>query len=451
MYRTTRSCATGLATAYAITVSLVACGGGGNGSSIRPDAARPIEFAPENNGHYSTRRLPALSPSVTKHMPVWRDNSRLGVGVDQGSQHLRRLSTIGQRGNLAIKYGRLEDGVGYSTLQSFMRDTSAGRTPQHDIYPPVTVSWDSSASLADRQRILRAVQMVNAALPEEHKMSISSRASIPISFLDASEFERRYGDAWGISLYGGDIVISREYSIGGDRQAIILLSHEIMHKLEFKHPPHHSLYDTIIESGHNARGYGTIYDEQQGIPQPLSMLYPIDREALRHLYNPSRLGPWESDSLHVAGHGSHTAFGVALRNGYAEPWAYGYMPDSDLADNHALSGSATWTGTLLGLTPQAESVSGDAEIGINFATMSGRADFTRLELFPTGQVPSATGTGTQWLDGDLGYTVSVRGNTFRETGGDGGRLTGIFVGRAHEGTTGTLERDDLTAAFGATR
>ena len=56
-----------------------------------------------------------------------------------------------------------------------------------------------------------------------------------------------------------------------------------------------------------------------------------------------------------------------------------------------------------------------------------------------------------WGDGDLAYRISVRGNTFRETGGDAGRVTGIFTGRSHEGAAGTLERSDLTAAFGATR
>ena len=42
-------------------------------------------------------------------------------------------------------------------------------------------------------------------------------------------------------------------------------------------------------------------------------------------------------------------------------------------------------------------------------------------------------------------------NAFRETGGDDGLLTGIFTGANHEGAAGTLERDDLTAAFGAAR
>ncbi len=78
--------------------------------------------------------------------------------------------------------------------------------------------------------------------------------------------------------------------------------------------------------------------------------------------------------------------------------------------------------------------------------MTGRADFTEIVVSR-----SEHRTWSQWLDGDLGYTIAVRGNTFRETGGDAGRLTGIFTGGFHEGAAGTLERSDLTAAFGASR
>ena len=39
----------------------------------------------------------------------------------------------------------------------------------------------------------------------------------------------------------------------------------------------------------------------------------------------------------------------------------------------------------------------------------------------------------------------------RETGGDAGRLTGLFTRAAHEGAAGTLERSDLTAVLGASR
>ena len=47
--------------------------------------------------------------------------------------------------------------------------------------------------------------------------------------------------------------------------------------------------------------------------------------------------------------------------------------------------------------------------------------------------------------------VRVHGNTFMQTDGDGGIVTGVFFGEAHEAMGGTLERDDLTAAFGGKR
>ena len=108
-------------------------------------------------------------------------------------------------------------------------------------------------------------------------------------------------------------------------------------------------------------------------------------------------------------------------------------------------------GTLLGLTPQAAPVTGDATIGVSLGTLTGRADFTSLEAWQPNAAPGTAGTGTQWLDGDLGYAIRVQGNGFRETGGDAGRLSGIFVGSQHQGAAGTLERSDLTAAFGASR
>ena len=118
---------------------------------------------------------------------------------------------------------------------------------------------------------------------------------------------------------------------------------------------------------------------------------------------------------------------------------------TDLAGNRALSGSVSWIGTLLGLTPTAASVAGDAEIGVNLRTLTGRANFTNLETWAVGAAPGEAGTGAMWGDGDLGYSIAVRGNTFRETGGDAGRLTGVFVGASHEGAAGTLERSDLIA------
>ena len=138
-----------------------------------------------------------------------------------------------------------------------------------------------------------------------------------------------------------------------------------------------------------------------------------------------------------------------MRNGIAEPWAHGYLPPRDLGENTALSGTVTWIGTLLGFTPEAAAVSGDAQIAVDLSLMTGVATFTGLEEWAG--APGAPGNGTMWATGELSYSIVAKGKTFRETGGDDGTLTGIFTGAAHEGAAGTLEREDFTAAFGASR
>ena len=143
--------------------------------------------------------------------------------------------------------------------------------------------------------------------------------------------------------------------------------------------------------------------------------------------------------MRVADENAVAAFGVIHRNGFAQAWAHGVAPDVDLADG-PLTGTVRWSGELLGLTPAAARVYGDAEVLVRLSTLRGTAVFDNLEA-----------RGVTWGDGDLHYRIAVEGNTFRETGGDAGTLTGIFVGRNHEGAAGTLEREDLAAAFGAER
>ncbi|MDE0002612.1 MAG: hypothetical protein OXQ29_07945 [Rhodospirillaceae bacterium] len=445
-------------------------GVGDNADAFPRDATRQhqasrAQFAPDNDGHYRTDGLASLAASDAKHMPVWRDNSRIGVGVDQGNAHIGSLLTVGSRGETSIRHGRLNDGAGRDTVFQYLTEVADSPGIRWKTAP--VVSYEGNANAGNVARLVRAVQLVNAALPESHKMRIVSGA--PGTGIRVNFSNEAFPDYWGITFNSNNgpgngitdsaVEISSEYMANGDRQAIILLAHELVHALGMasSYDGHVSRsFDSIMERGRE------VYSTRQDAPQPLSLLYPVDREALRALYSRfegtgeglgdlNDLGPWAGTSLHVTGHGQHAAFGVALRNGYAETWAHGYIPNMALSDNPALSGSARWTGTLLGLTPDAAAVAGDAAIGVDLASMTGRADFTGLETWDANAVPGAAGTGATWLDGDLGYSIAVRGNTFRETGGDAGRLTGIFTGRAHEGAAGTLERRDLTAAFGAAR
>ena len=145
------------------------------------------------------------------------------------------------------------------------------------------------------------------------------------------------------------------------------------------------------------------------------------------------------------------AFGVASLNGLLQPWASGPRPATNLADNQALSGSASWSGRLLGFTSDSESLAGAAGLTINLATLTGRIDFTGLEHWGVNAAPGAIGSGQRWNDGDLRYGVIVRGNSFVQTSGDAGEVTGMFFGPGHEGMGGVVERADMSAGFGGRR
>ena len=116
-----------------------------------------------------------------------------------------------------------------------------------------------------------------------------------------------------------------------------------------------------------------------------------------------------------------------------------------------LSGSIGWSGRLLGLTPLAETVAGAADPTVELATLSGKVNFSQLEHWPVDAPAGATGSGATWRDGDLSYRIEVRGNSFDQTGGDAGEVTGAVFGPAHEGMGSVLVRDDLSAGFGGKR
>ncbi len=180
------------------------------------------------------------------------------------------------------------------------------------------------------------------------------------------------------------------------------------------------------------------------------------------------LGPWGDTSFHMRGDldigSEELAFGVAFRNGLAQPWAFGPKPASVLYDNPSLSGSVTWNGVMIGITPAGRGVLGDARLSIDMEDFLGHLELTAMQF---------EGDGT-WGDGDLRYAIRVddRSNTFRRadpefekeelpgteyehgyvwTGEDLGTVTGAFVGTDHEGMGGVLERHDLSAAFGRRR
>ena len=232
------------------------------------------------------------------------------------------------------------------------------------------------------------------------------------------------------------------------------LVHELLHALGMRaHVEPSSFPDSVMNVERERNGPGHV-------------IYPVDREALQAAYTllepgtlPDQLvedlGAWDDTSFYLRGDiafaGGNAAFGVASRNGLAQPWAFGPTPWTDLADNPILSETVTWSGRLLGFTPAIEAVGGAADLAVELETLDGQLDFTGLEHWGANADPGPVGSGGIWGDGDLQYLLNVHGNTFVQSGGDEGTVTGAFFGATHEAMGGVLERTDLTAGFGGAR
>ena len=132
------------------------------------------------------------------------------------------------------------------------------------------------------------------------------------------------------------------------------------------------------------------------------LLTPTDREALLAVYSGlelqaspdqtvENLGPWDDISVHIRGSfdapDGQVSFGVASRNGLAQPWAFGPTPSTDLADNPILSGTASWSGRLLGFTPTVEVIAGTADLAMDLGTLNGQLEFANLESWAPNAAP----------------------------------------------------------------
>ena len=482
-------------------------------TDIMGGAPARVDFGPE--GYWESRGQVALSgagrdltPDDVQHGPIslsarWHEDGYeeplIFVGVDQATnenwgfldgvqltrESVADLPVLSVRSDVVVRYGRIEDGAGAETLNAYFDEVLTEAAEKYLVDPglqnralryetPPVVHLIGHPEPLDVQETIAALQLVNASLPEAARLRMGEtlwgvsfpqdaegRASWPLENVIAIDFHDAH-DAFeedGNRTPGTTHADNEFRSDGNIRWSYIRVGREVAGP---DHPVRQDLIGSVIHELLHALGvYGHVapfsFRSQVNSFGSDAHLWPIDREGLRVLYDrlqpgdalPFDFGSWESDSLHIHGNGPFAGFGVALRNGYAEPWAYGDWPDGFLSDNPRLSGSVTWRGALLGLTPDAAAVLGDATILVDMEQMTGRTEFTRLESWDA--APGAAGTGETWGSGVLGYDIAVRRNTFRETGGDDGRLTGAFTGIAHGGVAGILERADLTAAFGGNR
>ncbi|MCE2494468.1 MAG: hypothetical protein J4F40_18040 [Alphaproteobacteria bacterium] len=469
--------------ATGITVLLAACGGGSGPSDSEPPA------------------LPLQTPVLASHAPIVNLEGTLHVGADVAPP-ADRLPVLAQHDGTSVSHGTVRDGVGEPELIAYLQaDASSyltsGEEGNEDVQPlpdglvfrfaamPPTVRVGEDIPPELLHETVLVVQAINAALPREWQLRFGhepfpadtsgaldgeilvtfapqedwSSETIPLIGEDIGLAEPEYaivptGDPevpWRIEIVAGRIWVDPSQTTGQERLGVI--AHELIHLLGRGHVDPERFPGTLMVSG----GSEELSDH---------ILHPLDREALLAAYGrfepglssdhiAEELGPWSDTTMHVRGalgtDGGEIVFGAALRNGLSQPWAVGSTPESNLADNMELSGSIGWSGRLLGLTPLAETVAGTADLTVELATLSGKVNFSELEHWPVDAPPGATGSGATWRDGDLSYRIEVRGNSFNQTGGDGGEVTGAFFGPAHEGMGGVLVRDDLSAGFGGKR
>ena len=454
-----------LAAPAAALLALAACGGGGGSATTSGGGEGPATTIAD-------LILPQARPADAGQSPVIQFGNELRAG-GLPPPSAAGLASAPPHGQAAVRHGRVRDGLGAGALTGYLRHdaTGAENASGHVLRfaaAPV-VRFVTGTTAAQVGEIVRAVQLLNAALPRDFQIAVDSAAVpepgpghqiLPHGQI-LVEYDRR--EDWEIQPPGNYAGLAQIYKT--TTPGVIAFARVWVDRTRL--PPFHTLETLLHELGH---ALGRLHPGPGRFPGTIMItistgvagyeLHSLDREALLAVYGTLQpgatpadiaadLGPWADESLHVRGDIGDIGFGAALRNGLARPWAAGPRPGIDLADNAQLSGSASWAGRLLGLTPAGATVAGAAGLGVDLATLTGDLDFTALESWAG--APGAPGSGAVFGDGDLNYGIAVRGNTFARASGDAGAVTGVFFGAGHTGMGGTLVRDDLAAGFAGTR
>ena len=201
-----------------------------------------------------------------------------------------------------------------------------------------------------------------------------------------------------IEIVAGRVWVDHTATEGLERLGVI--AHELIHLLGRGHVDSNRFPSTIMVPG----GSEELTEH---------ILHPLDREALLAVYGglepgttPSNLatelGAWSDTSLHVRGaidiqDGENLLRCRAQETACCRPWGdRGHRPMPLLRTTPKLSGSVSWSGRLVGLTPDAETVAGAADLSVNLTTLTGDVEFTGLEQWAANAAPGALGTGDIW-------------------------------------------------------
>lgn len=461
----------------AMALGLSACGGG---------------TTMESSLAYSTTaeaRHSYTSHDYFSHISVWgRGDAAPQVYIGGDLEPREPLRHIFTQNSIRWFMGASRDGVGVARLENYERDlTTANDTDPHgreeDGFYPFIVqpSLYLDSELDDRANneiwlaLLDSTKLINDALPPEYQIrwsgyrdfttayvgeivvSLENPASIgTICGANAvactlSSINRSAGWTESSTLYIPDDFDTSEYQYS--RSVIV---HELLHALGiWGHVDSVEFPDSLM----GAAG--------EYVPNLGHIISKIDREVLQIMYMSQRSdlyndwGEWSDVSFHLIGQSEDDAlrFGVALFNGLPQPWVKGTAPDTPLAENQRLFGTATWNGVLFGYSG-ASPIKGDASLQVRLTALddpNSEHDLRFRDIYFLNRFESDwSDASDRWFDTrDIDYKVSMwPGNQFRNVTGEGyeeGLVTGTFAGPGHEHMGGTVKRTDMIAAFGGSR
>lgn len=414
-----------LAVAAFAVVCLSACGGGGSGSGPGPTPGPPPPPT-------STFTPPVPDPRV----PVELNN---------------------------------ED-FGYSTayIQSAMEDYATQSGDWAPMVQPPVVRPAEGTSNEVLGALVLAVNAMNAWLPYDQHIRIGepvaqftrdprsvatgeillAESTEPLPDLSHDTLGYAHSDvtANGQYLRAGTIVLTdalRSYSLD---TMVNVVMHELLHTMGlYGHLDPSAFPDTLMTATVGEDVYLPVFDGLTFLMGYTQLRPGSTAPAIAA----TDLGPWAEDTPALAGSLDACAcvFGADLIGGHAVSW-FSLEPPGISVQDIGPTGTASWTGKMVGWTTAQQAIWSDMNLGVNLGSfdgtsLDGQVEFDKITFYDS---------GTQWGDGNLAYDIGVVDFYFLSSHNNPeGYVFGFFGGPNLEGAVGTLEHPELTGAFGGVR
>ncbi|MDE0332314.1 MAG: hypothetical protein OXL41_10645, partial [Nitrospinae bacterium] len=313
--------------AFSVLLSLAlvlpGCGGGGGG------------------GGSSFPRQPALMPAQALNAPVIARRDGVQVGGDVRPS-LGDLSSSGAHGEVAISSGRIRDGESvervrdYLDIFSFHLTSGDVQLETFNVKPVIRIRESTDDRFIDD--IVKTVQLINTALPHEHRITVSPEraphSAEPECEGDTCRYNINYVPQGQIFVMVGP---QREWAryaqgvgrilgitnpaagIGGRGAAAtvwvdsevaennpvyirIVLAHEILHVLGLYDHPELRDFQSVLNTFVPWDRTNQVYHLEKIDVDGLHALYTRFYDGSRYVdFDPNNLGPWTDVSFHLRG------------------------------------------------------------------------------------------------------------------------------------------------------